>query len=328
VTCAAFVKYLEDYAQRFELHLLIRHGVKVIHVTRGSSPYLVTLQTQNAESPIQEAYDAVAVCSGVHNIPRAPIFEGQKDFRGQILHSSKYKDPEIFRGQRVLVIGTGATGFDVAHQAATHGAASVPLSTRHGFVSVPAHLGEDRPPLDSMIMNWGNHYWESKWAARVGLHWWIKTKFIRLAFLLFTGTTYGFNQWVGKRYNMTWDEGRKHIVNKSAKCMPLLSRKAKKEAAWWRRQLWSYWDPPDSFGQDIDLIEGSVSRLEDKTVHYEITREGSQGRTVEADIIVLATGYRQRFPFLFPGSDEKVEVEHVPECGDDPLPTEHFIVNT
>jgi len=198
----------------------------------------------------------------------------------------------------------------------------VTLSTRHGFVSVPSHFGDNLPPLDCIIMNWGTHYWESSWAARVGLHWWITTKFTRLGFLLMSGTTYGFNQWAGRRYNMTWDEGRKHIVNKSTRCMPLITRKAKRGAPWWQRRLWSYWDVPDEAGQDVDLVEGSVRGMEGRTVHYD-TAAGP--RSVEADVVVLATGYRQRFPFLFPGSDEKGQTDV--GAADDPLPTEHFIIN-
>jgi len=306
---------------------LMRRGTRVHNVRRSEGAYFVALQGQGESSPHEEKWDAVAVCSGVHNIPRIPTFPGQETFRGKVFHSSSYKDPELFRDQRVLVIGTGETGFDIGYAAATHGAKSVSMSTRHGFVSVPSHFGEKLPPLDCIIMNWGTHFWESAWAARVGLHWWITTKFTRLGFLLMTGTTYGFNQWAGKRFNMTWDEGRKHIVNKSSKCMPLLTRKLKKQAPWWQRLLWSSWDGPDSFGQDIDLVEGSVRKLEGNTVHYD-TATGP--RAVEADVVVLATGYRQRFPFLFPGPDEKAappSAEAEAKHGDDPLPEEHFIVN-
>jgi len=112
---------------------------------------------------------------------------------------------------------------------------------------------------------------------------------------------------------MTWDDGRKHIVNKSSKCMPLLSRKAKRQASWLRRWIYSW---PDweyaNIGLDIDLVEGSVLDLDRHGVRFE-TREGL--RRVEADIIVLATGYRQRFPFMCQEGD-----------GDDPLPSEHFIL--
>jgi len=321
-----YVTYLEQYKSHFQLGGLMRMGTAVLDVKRkADGSYTVVLQCAGETTVREEAWDAVAVCSGLHNIPRIPVFPGQEGFKGKILHSSTYKDPEIFRGQRVLVIGTGETGFDIGYAAATHGASAVTMSTRHGFVSVPSAFKPELPPLDCIIMNFGTHYWESDWAARVGLHWWITTKFTRMGFLIMTGTTYGFNQWVGKRYNMTWEEGRKHIVNKSNKCMPLMSRKAKKQASWWQRKLYSYWDGDTSVGQDIDLIEGSIAKLEGNAVHYN-TNKGGQ-TSVDVDVVVLATGYRQRFPFLFPGPDEKPAEGAEFRGTDDPLPEEHFIVN-
>eukprot|EP00746_Dinoflagellata_sp_MGD_P091786 gnl/MRDRNA2_/MRDRNA2_36358_c0_seq1.p1 gnl/MRDRNA2_/MRDRNA2_36358_c0~~gnl/MRDRNA2_/MRDRNA2_36358_c0_seq1.p1 ORF type:complete len:571 (+),score=82.46 gnl/MRDRNA2_/MRDRNA2_36358_c0_seq1:87-1799(+) len=316
-----YAVYLRDYAAHFGLVDLIRFNTYVIAIEKKQSSYVVELKiTGGKDSMLQakverEEFDAVAVCSGVHNIPRIPTFSGQESFAGKVMHSAFYKDPEIFRGKKVVVIGTGETGFDLGYAAATHGAASVTLATRHGFLSVPAAFGEKLPPLDCIIMNFGTHYWESNWAQRVGLHWWVTTKIIRLGFFISTGCSYGFNQWTGKRYNLSWDQGSKHIVNKSSKCMPLITRKVKKQAMWWQRWLYSWWDKAhDDVGTDVDLIEGSVSHLDDKHVYFN-TQEGV--RSVEADIVMLATGYRQRFPFLFPDTRD----------GDDPLPTEHFIIN-
>ncbi|CAJ1458898.1 unnamed protein product, partial [Effrenium voratum] len=205
----------------------------------------------------------------------------------------------------------GETAFDLGYAAASHGAKSVTMSTRHGFVSVPSAFGENNPPLDCVIMNWATHAWESRWAQRVGMHWWVTTKFTRLGFLLTTGCSYGFNQWVGRRYNMTWHDGRKHIVNKSSKCMPLLSRKAKKRAHWLRRLIYSWTDSEcANIPLDIDLVEGPVSKFDPGAVVYE------NGTSVQADLVILATGYRQRFPFL-----------HEADTGEDPLPARHFLVD-
>jgi len=332
MSLADYVTYLEEYTAHFNLRGTIRGNTTVVSIRKaedGAGEYIVQMSDKGDSKPWEEKYDAIAVCSGLHNYPRVPKFPGQESFTGTILHSSDYKDPEILRGKRVLVIGTGETGFDIGYAAATNGAESVTMSTRHGFVSVPSVFGEDKPPLDCIIMNYGTHYWESDFAARIGLHWWITTKFTRLGFLFSTGTTYGFNQWVGKRFNMTWDEGRKHIVNKSARCMPLLSRKAKREANWLARKIYSYWDSAIPEGAlDIDLVEGSVKSMQGKTVTYDANKGGE--RCVEADIVVLCTGYRQRFPFLF--GDGKVATasmggeNHCPSM-DDPLPTEHFICN-
>jgi len=290
----------------------------VIGLEKQESTYIVKLKSATAKDSVveHEVWDAVAICSGVHNIPRIPSFPGQELFKGEVIHSAFYKDPEIFRDKKVLVIGTGETGFDLGYAAATHGATSVTMSTRHGFLSVPAAFGEKLPPLDCIIMNFGTHYWESNWSQRVGFHWWVTTKIIRLGFFISTGCSYGFNQWVGKRYNLSWDQGSKHIVNKSSRCMPLITRKVKKQAMWWQRFLYSWWDRSDSsdLGIDVDLIEGSVCHVDEKSVHFN-TKDGS--RSVEADIVLLATGYRQRFPFLSTGTTE----------GDDQLPREHFILN-
>ncbi|KAH8053490.1 N,N-dimethylaniline monooxygenase [Aureococcus anophagefferens] len=62
-------------------------------------------------------------------------------------------------------VGAGETAFDVAHGAASAGARAVTMSTRRGFVSVPASFGEGVAPLDCIIANAGTHCWESVGAA-------------------------------------------------------------------------------------------------------------------------------------------------------------------
>ena len=64
------------------------------------------LQGQEAE----EVFDYVVVCSGLHNVPKIPHFDGLDGFSGTTLHSSEYKEPSLFKGKRVLVIGSGETG--------------------------------------------------------------------------------------------------------------------------------------------------------------------------------------------------------------------------
>mmetsp|Transcript_54048 Transcript_54048/g.126245 ORF Transcript_54048/g.126245 Transcript_54048/m.126245 type:complete len:573 (-) Transcript_54048:208-1926(-) len=316
MTLVDYTTYLREYAEHFGLLARLRFETEVLSVEKQNEDYCVELHVAGRPSN-KERYDAVAVCSGLHNIPRIPSFKKEECFKGGILHSSLYKDPSIFEGRKVLIVGTGETAFDLGYAAATHGARSVTMSTRHGFVSVPASFGETNPPLDCIIMNFATHAWESNWAQRVGMHWWVTTKFTRLGFLLTTGCSYGFNQWVGRRHNLSWDEGRKHIVNKSSRCMPLLSRKAKKQAPWWQRWLYGWWDSGVSHVDlDIDLVEGSIVEFSADGVQFE-TKSGQQ--RVEADLVILATGYRQKFPFLRLAKS----VDEI----DDPLPAQHFIVD-
>ena len=126
-------------------------------------------------------------------------------FRGDVFHSRDYASPGRFAGKRVVVVGAGETAFDVAHGAASAGARAVTMSTRRGFVSVPASFGEGVAPLDCIIANAGTHCWESAWARRVGLHWWITTKFQRLGMLILGGSSTGWNQWVGEPLAPVWN---------------------------------------------------------------------------------------------------------------------------
>uniref|UniRef100_A0A4X2K3E6 Dimethylaniline monooxygenase [N-oxide-forming] 3 n=1 Tax=Vombatus ursinus TaxID=29139 RepID=A0A4X2K3E6_VOMUR len=61
-------------------------------------------------------FDSVLICSGHHVYPSLPKddFPGLKGFKGKIYHSREYKGPEGFEGKRVLVVGLGNSGCDIA----------------------------------------------------------------------------------------------------------------------------------------------------------------------------------------------------------------------
>lgn len=51
-----------------------------------------------------------------------PAVEGLEGFTGEVLHSSGYKSGEKYRGKRVLVVGCGNSGMEIAFDLAVHGA--------------------------------------------------------------------------------------------------------------------------------------------------------------------------------------------------------------
>lgn len=62
----------------------------------------------------QQTFDGVMVCIGHHVYPKIPTFPGQEKFRGTILHSHSVKDCDQFSGKKVVVVGIGNSGADVA----------------------------------------------------------------------------------------------------------------------------------------------------------------------------------------------------------------------
>ena len=60
--------------------------------------------------------------TGVSSIPSYPDLPGLKDFAGAVVHSGNFKDAETWRGRKALVLGTGTSGHDVAQELQAHGA--------------------------------------------------------------------------------------------------------------------------------------------------------------------------------------------------------------
>ncbi|MGT2439109.1 NAD(P)-binding domain-containing protein [Bradyrhizobium betae] len=58
--------------------------------------------------------------SGIANIPAIPTLD---NFKGTLLHSSRYEDGETWTGKRAIVIGTGNSGHDIAQDLYSSGAA-------------------------------------------------------------------------------------------------------------------------------------------------------------------------------------------------------------
>jgi len=351
-----YVDYLKSYAERFGLRQHIHFGSTVVSVKDAESRNDVTdnklgddsngyeVQYNNHKNQIITGdYDVVAVCSGLHNIEYVPksFLPSSSDkkntniatkFKGQIIHSSQYKNPSIFAEKRVLILGCGETAMDIAHRAVSNPRCkSVALSVRRGFLSIPHNLAKDRP-LDVFITNLFEHAYEHPWVHAYRLRWVLSTVFIRL-FLFLTGSSLGFNQWAVQTGPV---KRGYHIINKSHAAMGHLNVPVKRKSLWGRFWMWVYQEgglrPIESFHKT------EVTEVEDDGV----TVIFGDGRKYAADLIVLATGYKQSFPFL----DDKIRKEFREEsvrardehnsCGGDMgkysieeehLPKEHFIIS-
>lgn len=103
--------YLNSFADHFHLREAIRFRTRVTSVEpvagAGQSRWRVKL-----EGGAEEEFDAVVIASGHQGVPAHPDLGSE--FSGQYLHSHDYREPEPFRGQRVLVIGLGNSGLDIA----------------------------------------------------------------------------------------------------------------------------------------------------------------------------------------------------------------------
>jgi cation diffusion facilitator CzcD-associated flavoprotein CzcO len=87
---AQFVEYLESYAAKFALKP--RFGAAVNSVRREGSGW-------RAEAGALDRRPHVVVATGWTEFPHLPTGSGMESFKGQILHSSAYRNPEPFARQ-------------------------------------------------------------------------------------------------------------------------------------------------------------------------------------------------------------------------------------
>jgi cation diffusion facilitator CzcD-associated flavoprotein CzcO len=97
------------------------------------------------ENGKKEIYGLVVICNGLQRKPRYPDSAIPGQFSGDIFHTCQYKSPNQLKQKRVLVIGAGNSGCDIAVDAVHHGSA-VFHSTRRGYYYQPKFIGGKPTP--------------------------------------------------------------------------------------------------------------------------------------------------------------------------------------
>lgn len=132
--------YFRAFAQRFGLHGHYRFHTRVLKAEPVSDTpgtrWRLTTQTGDAAPEVAE-YKGLVVANGTLAEPNMPTFPGQ--FAGKLWHTSAYKEATQFTGQRVLIVGAGNSGCDIAVDAVHH-AKSIDISVRRGYYFVPKYV--------------------------------------------------------------------------------------------------------------------------------------------------------------------------------------------
>ncbi|TFZ07500.1 NAD(P)/FAD-dependent oxidoreductase [Ramlibacter henchirensis] len=129
VSRSQFVEYLEAYARAFGLRP--RFGEEVEAITRDGARWLT-----RCASGLSFLTGCVVLATGANRFPNRPTLPGEEDYGGRLLHSASYRDAQPFAGQRVLVVGMGNTGAEIALDLVQHGARAA-LSVRSPVNIVP-----------------------------------------------------------------------------------------------------------------------------------------------------------------------------------------------
>ncbi|MFT6559652.1 flavin-containing monooxygenase [Sneathiella sp.] len=142
--------YFQAFADHYKLRDNYLFGTEVTRVEpvgENGDGWRVYWQTDGGAA--EAVFDGVLIANGTLSEPNIPEFSG--DFAGEIIHSCSYRYPEQFKDKRVLIVGAGNSGCDIAVDAIHHGK-SCDLSLRRGYYFVPKYVfGKPADTLGGMI---------------------------------------------------------------------------------------------------------------------------------------------------------------------------------
>lgn len=290
LTRGEFAEYLGSVVNRTPgLAARIRFGTDVLTVRSCDGGYRVESASKEAprgddgeQISSVDFFDYVVIASGAHNVPAMLSGEslpGLDTFPGSILHVETYKKPAQFRGKRVLVVGGSISGCEAAGDMAMASPddrpASVTLSTRR-----MRHLVAKQSNGRLVVSQISTRFHMFHFLA--GTLW--SEKYITFVERLL----HSFS--VNEEYNAPPPEGPVYVpgvpnwVPVNDKC--LMASKT-------GRLKWN---------------AGGISCVkEDGTVCFQ------NGETCQADVIMFATGYYNRFPFLDEDTKKLILAEEAPD---------------
>ena len=155
-------EYLKDYASQFGLYEHIQFETSVESIEREGELWTVSVSTGKTI-----LYGGVVIANGHNWDPKQPDYTGE--FSGKMLHSCEYKTPELFVGKRVLVVGAGNSGCDIAVEASQNSAKTF-HSVRRAYHYLPKFFrGLPIDHCNERLLRWRIPLWLRRFITRVGV---------------------------------------------------------------------------------------------------------------------------------------------------------------
>ncbi len=100
------VEYMDGYQKEFDIHPIFNTEAKTIY---KEGEYWIT-ETDNRKFKSKK----IIMATGAYGLPKNIEFRGMESFPGKILHSSRFKNGQEFKDQKVLVVGFGNSACEIA----------------------------------------------------------------------------------------------------------------------------------------------------------------------------------------------------------------------
>jgi len=120
-----YAGYLNDYARHFRLRIIADYAVRRIGMDREAPvAWRISGVRDHWRAPV------VILATGQYRLPRVPALPGLESYTGVFTHSIDYRNASSYAGKRVLVVGAGNSGAEIATHLVQQGASFVAMSVR------------------------------------------------------------------------------------------------------------------------------------------------------------------------------------------------------
>ncbi|GFF84489.1 hypothetical protein CNMCM6936_002393 [Aspergillus lentulus] len=134
--------WFEAYASIMELNVWLKTRVKSAVYDDAKAQWSVTVVRGDTGSERVLHPRHIVWCTGHSGEPKIPTFPGQAQFKGTVYHGSQHHDASDYdvKGKKVVVVGTGNSGHDIAQNFYENGA-DVTMLQRSGTYVITAAKG-------------------------------------------------------------------------------------------------------------------------------------------------------------------------------------------
>lgn len=276
-------EYLASYARHFDLDPLIHLETEVLSAEPvGTAGWTITVRNVRSGQTAEYSAEHLVVANGIFSEPFIPPYEGVQEFRaagGRLCATSEFNDVEEARGKNVLVVGYGKSSCDVAAAVGEVAATNIVVA-RELIWKMPRK-----------IMNVLNFKYLMLTRLGEGLFKYIEPK--------------GFEKFLhgpGKALRNNMVASLQSVATKQLKLKQLglvppgsFERIARSTVSLATDELYQ------------QVAEGKTEVARECEIVRLLARDGrpaaqlSDGRTVDADLVICGTGFKQTVPFF---SDE------------------------
>ena len=290
----AIQAYLEHCANKYEVRQHIRFNTEVSSVVFDEATQTWTIQATNkttkqttrqttdkAESVEHFRANAVICAVGQLNRPAIPKLPGLEKYQGQIIHTAQWPDQINLNGKKVALIGTGASAVQVGPAIAAQVESLVVLQRSGSWVV-------RRPNIDGVVSE------DTKWVLN-------NVPFYAPWYRFQLFWAFGDGLFEALKIDPTWQGGSESISAFNARLRESMMKHIRRELAGHDDLLKKVVPDFPPFGKRVLGDAGWYSMLKRDNVHLETGAikqvharavELEDGTLIEADILVMATGFQ------------------------------------